>query len=619
MENGVTNSWRRLLLLGLLLVSDAAHSADVDLAEALKSASLTHYAKAPGYSEGPTWKDGELFFCGGALLRVGRDGKVDRHLGIGPAGTVLCGDGRLLICDNKHKALLQLAPDGKLGVLAESHDGKPLQSLNDLSIDARGNVYWTDPHGSGKDNPVGKVFRLTPDGTVTRVAEGLAFPNGLDVDPGSRFMYVIESQSKKILRYAIDPDDGPLGKSELFYDLGGSGGDGCVFDAAGNLWVADFHRPETKHGRITVLSPDAKVLGALDVPAKVVSNICFGGPKHDDIFCTTGDPPGVFHAKVGVKGFQGHPGKPGKVLREIAVSPNDSASTVHPRRFGSPGGVGQVRGWYIWQKWDPKSRIAEVTKEPPCGEVYKVRVLPWATTYRYLTYGGSVDDLLPGERVNLFFNADENHRRGYLVHFQDELCQMKGHGHVWEVTGATKNGFSARALAQDKPLDDKVLDFEIAAKCAVWRDGNSTSVTNVRAGERVYLTWCREDDKRRVHLIADDASLDALKIEQQKHVASQIASNGIAGWVDSVEESTVRYMAFSTYWAQAGTMKPGQTVRLVNEKAKEVSVEAKLVSSKNKGTYGSGVNDLVLELADPNDAEVIRKWPADDIIRLVLK
>ncbi len=457
---------------------------------------------------------------------------------------------------------------------------------------------------------------------MTRVAEGLAFPNGLDVDPNSRFLYVIESQSKKILRYAIDPDDGPLGKPDLFYDLGGSGGgsggDGCAFDAAGNLWVADFHRPETEQGRITVLSPGAKVLATLDVPAKVVSNICFGGPKHDEIFCTTGDPPGVFHAKVGVKGFPGHPGKPGKVLREIAVSPNDSASTVYPRRFGSPGGVGQVRGWYIWQKWDPKTRTAEVTKEPPGGEVYKVRVLPWATTYRYLTYGGSVDDLLPGERVNLFFNADENHRRGYLVHFQDELCQMKGHGHVWEVASATANGFSARALAQDKPLDGKVLDFELAAKCAVWRNGKSTLGTTVRVGEQLFLTWCREGDKRRVHLIADDASLDALKKEQKKHVASQIARNGIAGWVDTVEGSTVRYMAFSTYWAQAGAMKPGQTVRLVNEKTKEVSVEAKLVSSKNKGVYGSGVNDLILKLTSPNDADVIRKWTADDIIQLVL-
>src|SRR5205807_1914112 len=115
----------------------------------------------------------------------------------------------------------------------------------------------------------------------------------------------------------VPGDNDRLGKAEIFYDLGGSGGDGCIFDAAGNFWVADFHRPETGKGRITVLSPEGKVLAHLPVPAKVVSNITFGGPNHDEIFCTTGDPPGVFHAKVGVKGFAGHPGKPLPITRYL--------------------------------------------------------------------------------------------------------------------------------------------------------------------------------------------------------------------------------------------------------------------------------------------------------------
>src|SRR4029079_13261828 len=134
-------------------------------------------------------------------------------------------------------------------------------------------------------------------------------------------LYVIESQSQKILRYTVPDDNALLGKAEVFYDLGGSGGDGCAFDAAGNLWVADFHRPENGKGRITVLSPAGKVLAYLNVPAKVVSNIAFGGPNHDEIFCTTGEPPGVFHAKVGVKGFKGHPGKPLPVVRTLNLVP----------------------------------------------------------------------------------------------------------------------------------------------------------------------------------------------------------------------------------------------------------------------------------------------------------
>jgi len=292
-----------------------------ELAEKLTNVKFDHYAKAPGYSEGPTWRNGDLFFCSGALLKVDPQRNVFPYLEIGPAGTVLKGDGHILVADNKFKAILDVSPEGKVGVVAERYETELLRGLNDLTIDAKGNVYWTDPEGSSLKTPVGNIYRLRPDGRVDRVATGLAFPNGLDVDPASKYLYLIESQSKKILRYKLPEDNDPLGKPELFYDLEGSGGDGCVFDAAGNLWVADFHRPDSGKGRITVLSPEAKVLAYLPVPAKVVSNIAFGGPNHDEIFCTTGDPPGVFHAKVGVKGFAGHPGKSYPIIRYLNVVP----------------------------------------------------------------------------------------------------------------------------------------------------------------------------------------------------------------------------------------------------------------------------------------------------------
>ncbi len=315
-------SWSAMLLLVVSLNGSTSPCADEptgELAKKLAAVTFEQYAPAPGYSEGPTWFRGEVFFCSGLLLRVDADRKVHKHLDLGPAGTVLRADGHMLICDNKYKALLDLSPEGKVGVIVDQFETRPLRSLNDLTIDGRGNVYWTDPEGSTPQNPIGNVFRVRPDGRVDRVAMGLAFPNGLDVDPASQHLYVIESQSKKILRYALPEDNELCGPAELFYDLGGSGGDGCTFDAAGNLWVTDFHRPETGKGRITVLSPKGEVLAYLPLPSKVVSNIAFGGPKHDEIFCTTGDLPGVFHAVVGVKGFAGHPGKPMPISRTLDI------------------------------------------------------------------------------------------------------------------------------------------------------------------------------------------------------------------------------------------------------------------------------------------------------------
>jgi sugar lactone lactonase YvrE/Leucine-rich repeat (LRR) protein len=337
----------RFLALCVLLLASSLRADEPKgpLATQLAKVTFAQYAVAPGYSEGPTWRNGEVFFCSGSLLRVDEKKAVHKYLELNPAGTVLRADGQLLVVDNKSKAVLIVSPEGKVGVIADRWEGQTLRSLNDVTVDARGNVYWTDPEGSTPKNPVGSIFRVRPDGRVDRIGTGLAFPNGLDVDPASKFLYVIESQTQKILRYALPADDALLDKSEEFYDLGGSGGDGCAFDAAGNLWVADFHRPDTKTGRIAILSPEGKLVAHLPVPAKVVSNIAFGGTNHDEIFCTTGDPPGVFHAKVGVKGFAGHPGKPMKVLRAlnvVALKPHPDADKL--RELSTATAAAVIRG-----------------------------------------------------------------------------------------------------------------------------------------------------------------------------------------------------------------------------------------------------------------------------------
>jgi sugar lactone lactonase YvrE len=316
-----------------------------ELARKLSDVQFEHYAKVSDYSEGPTWRQGEVFFCAGGLFRVDKERKVHKYLDISPSGTVLRGDGHLLICDDRYKAILDLAPDGKVGVVADRFENEPLRSLNDLTVDARGNVYWTDPDGSTVEKPVGHIYRLRPDGRVDRIATGLAFPNGIEVDPASKYLYLIESQSKKVLRYALPADNDNLDKAEVFFDLGGSGGDGCVFDAAGNFWVADFHRPETGKGRITVLSPEGKVLAYLPVPAKAVSNIAFGGDNYDEIFCTTSEPSGVFRAKVGVKGFPGHPGKALPVSRFLNIVPlRPHADAAALRKLAASAAQAKVDG-----------------------------------------------------------------------------------------------------------------------------------------------------------------------------------------------------------------------------------------------------------------------------------
>ena len=312
------------LLLGISFPSPFVRADPVEEWKAkLSAVKVERFVGAPGYCEGPSWRDGELIFCSTGLLRVTRDHKLRRYLDVSPAGTYLLSNGHLLICDNKLPALLDLAPDGKVDVVVEKYERKKLNSLNDVTVDRDGNVYWTDPSGSSREHPVGCIFRVTPEGTVTRLADDLAFPNGLEVDPDNRYLYVIESRTAKVLRYDLPARGKPLGKPIVFFALGGSGGDGCAFDAAGNFWIADFHRADTKRGRITVLNPQAHILGYLPIPAGQVSNLTFGGAKYDELFVTTGDPAAVFHARIGVPGFKGFPAKPLKILRHLDLKPLD--------------------------------------------------------------------------------------------------------------------------------------------------------------------------------------------------------------------------------------------------------------------------------------------------------
>ncbi|MBI1831035.1 MAG: hypothetical protein HYR84_06260 [Planctomycetes bacterium] len=255
-----------------------------------------------------------------------------------------------------------------------------------------------------------------------------------------------------------------------------------------------------------------------------------------------------------------------------------------------------------------------------------MRVLPWLTTYRHLAYGANPDELLPGERVNLFFNPDDKQQRAYLVHFQDEMCQMKGHNHAWQVEKIfrevykridgteVRHGFTARVMAGDKALDEKVVEFRLDPKCNQWRDGKKGAGPSVKAGERVYLTWCYEENRRIVHLVSDAASLDAIQSEAKKRIAERVKKEGMTGFIEEVAKEKTRVLVFATWWQQAGTLKPGDTLRLRHGDSEPIAV--KLVSRKNLGTYGSGCSELIVDGLNAKQIETMRGWVGSKVVRV---
>jgi hypothetical protein len=308
-------------------------------------------------------------------------------------------------------------------------------------------------------------------------------------------------------------------------------------------------------------------------------------------------------------------------LQEGPRKPEDPESPVHPRKFAAPGGVGVTRGWYVWRSWNPETWKAEVSNEQS-GEKYTVRVLPWMTTYRHLAYGAHPGDLFPGERVNLFFSPEGALKRAYLVHYQDEIGQMQGHKHAWQIEEVAEGGrgFRARVMHGEEVFDPTPGVFVLDPACRLWRDGKKVDRPALAKGDRIYLTWCYEGERRVVRTLSDAASLEAIQAEGQKAVRERLARDGMGAFVEEVANGKTRLLIFSTHWAQAAAIQKGQTLALKGSDAAYRptgdAVELCVESRKNLGPYGSGPSEVILDQVVGKKAEVLEGWKGGKVIRV---
>jgi gluconolactonase len=267
--------------------------------------------------EGPAWhpKFG-VFTCGnGDVNRLDRDGKSHVfHKGGGANGLLWDREGRLLDCEADLRRVSRLDADGKLTVLTDRFEGKRYNSPNDLTLDSKGRIYFSDPrYGDRKGmeildsegRTVEGVYRIDPDGSVTRViGRELERPNGLLVSADDRFLYVADNNNdakggaRKLFRFDLDKDGKvDLKSKKLIYDWGqGRGPDGLRHDREGRLYVAaGLNKPnppaepaEDVKGGIYVLSPEGKPLTFLAVPRDEVTNCAFGGDDLKTLYITAG-------------------------------------------------------------------------------------------------------------------------------------------------------------------------------------------------------------------------------------------------------------------------------------------------------------------------------------------
>jgi gluconolactonase len=208
---------------------------------------------------------------------------------------------------------------GKSYVIAGLYEGRPFNSCNDITIDEKGRIYFSDPRYLGHepiDQPVMAVYRIDPDGTIERIITDAGKPNGVCVSPDQKTLYVVSNDNGNSGIGRI-PEDTPAHKGRmalLAYDLsaGGTarfrsvladyapqdGPDGLVVDAAGNLYVAV--RDETRAG-IVVYSPAGEELEYIET--ELPTNVGFGrGSESKTLYITAGK--SLFRVRLNQEGYQ---------------------------------------------------------------------------------------------------------------------------------------------------------------------------------------------------------------------------------------------------------------------------------------------------------------------------
>lgn len=317
-------------VLALLLVLAACSQpapAPVPKAEApaaLPSGPEASVAAITAFTEGPTVdSEGNVYFTETVNARIMKYSPKDRKLTIfkensNRANGLLFDDkDRLIACEgsdaatNKPRVTRTDVKTGKTEVLVERYEGKQLNAPNDVTIDSKGRLYFTDPvpdatypnamSQSGKIGIPG-VYRIDPDGKVTRILAGpqIEWPNGISVSPDDKTLYLIEANkveggTRGIKAFDLSPE-GAVSNMRLHYNFyPGRSADGMTIDTQGNLYAAaGLHRRrgthetlDTKTG-IYVISPAGKLIGFTPIPEDTITNCAFGGDGAKTLYVTAG-------------------------------------------------------------------------------------------------------------------------------------------------------------------------------------------------------------------------------------------------------------------------------------------------------------------------------------------
>jgi gluconolactonase len=212
--------------------------------------------------------------------------------------------GRQLSCEHGARRVVRYEHDGKVTVLADKWQGKPLNAPNDIVVHPDGGIWFTDPGYGAVGNYEGHkgelhikeaVYRIDPkNGKMDIVNDTMYKANGLCFSPDYKKLYIADTgashyeKAPKNIQVFDVIENSKLGKGREFVNMEHNGkaglADGLRADIDGNIWVGAGWAGEGYDG-VHIFAPDGKRIGQILLP-EICSNVCFGGPRRNRLFMT---------------------------------------------------------------------------------------------------------------------------------------------------------------------------------------------------------------------------------------------------------------------------------------------------------------------------------------------
>ncbi|HKZ08130.1 MAG TPA: SMP-30/gluconolactonase/LRE family protein [Methylomirabilota bacterium] len=201
--------------------------------------------------------------------------------------------GRLVTCEHGSRRVSRTEPDGTIVTVMDRHDGKRLNSPNDVVVKSDGSIWFTDPpfgvlgyyegYAATPELPT-NVYRVDAAGRATVVAGEVERPNGLAFSPDESRLYVVQSgvTPRNILVFDVAAGGTALTNKRVLIDAGVGTPDGFRVDVDGNLWCG-WGMGEAGLDGVHVFNPDGRLIGRIDLPERC-ANVCFGGLFRNRLF-----------------------------------------------------------------------------------------------------------------------------------------------------------------------------------------------------------------------------------------------------------------------------------------------------------------------------------------------